>query len=528
MGGIEYQKIRGNNLSYGGVNYSSTDPGFYTVVGNGRGTGGVFANAGGGAYNEAYASYFGRLSYNFREKYLLTATVRRDGTSRFAPQNRWGTFPAVSAAWRISEESFFQNVPVISDLKLRGSWGELGNANTSSFAYLSRVGFTPQYPLNGVATPAAATPYRSFPNPNIGWETVESSDFGIDATLFNNRVNFLATYYVRNTKDFLYGLPVASNSGYLGSDVNIGNVKNTGFEFELGYNTRIAKSVNFSVSGNLTTVKNRLVSLAPGVEQFSEGGGYRTAIGYPIGYFYGYKMLGIYQNPAAAASALPDASASGNNRPRAGDVIFQDNNSPLVGDPDGKMFSGEPDGEITNADRTYLGKTIPDFFYGLSLNSDFKNFDLSVLFQGVGGVQAYNVLRQDREGLGGVGRNQLASTQNRWRGEGTSNTMPRAIEGDPARNNRFSSRWIEDAGFFRLRNIQIGYSLPQDLLSKTKAIRSARFYVAASNLFVITDYTGLDPEVMSFGQAAFQTGAGTDRGSTPQPRTFQVGFQFNF
>jgi TonB-dependent starch-binding outer membrane protein SusC len=528
LGGIEYQKIRGNNLGYGGVNFSSTDPGFYRVVSNGRGTGGVFANAGAGAYNEAYASYFGRLSYNFKEKYLLTATVRRDGTSRFSPQNRWGTFPAVSAAWRISEEPFLQNIPVISDLKLRGSWGELGNANTSSFAYLSRVGFTPQYPLNGVPTPAAAVPYGSFPNPNIGWETVESSDFGIDATLFNNRVNFLATYYIRNTKDFLYGLPVASVSGYLGSDVNIGNVKNTGFEFELGYNTSIGKDFNVSVSGNLTTIKNRLVSLAAGVEQFSETGGYRTAVGFPIGYFYGYKMLGIYQNAATAAGALPDDMATGNNKPRAGDVIFEDNNSPLLGDPDGKMFSGVPDGKITSADRTYLGKTIPDFFYGLTINSDYRNFDLSVLFQGVAGIQAYNVLRQDREGLGGVGRNQLASTQNRWKGEGTSNTMPRAIEGDPARNNRFSSRWIEDAGFFRLRNVQLGYSLPQDLLSKTKVFRSARFYIAASNLFVITDYTGLDPEVMSFGQAAFQTGAGTDRGSTPQPRTFQAGLQFNF
>jgi hypothetical protein len=225
---------------------------------------------------------------------------------------------------------------------------------------------------------------------------------------------------------------------------------------------------------------------------------------------------------------LPDASASGNNRPRPGDVRFEDNNSPLVGDPNGKMFSGQPDGSVTPADRTYLGKTIPDFFYGLSINGNYKAFDLSVLFQGVGGVQAYNALRQEREGLGGGGRNVLATTLNRWKGEGTSNTMPRAIAGDPAANNRFSSRWIEDASFFRLRNVQLGYALPQSLLAKTRTFRSARIYVAASNLFVITDYTGFDPEVMTFGQAAFQTGAGTDRGSTPQPRTYQVGFQVNF
>jgi hypothetical protein len=248
----------------------------------------------------------------------------------------------------------------------------------------------------------------------------------------------------------------------------------------------------------------------------------------PIGYFYGYKAVGIYQNAAEAAAALPDASASGNNRPRPGDVRFEDNNSPLVGDPNGKMFSGQPDGKIDQADRTYLGKTIPDFFYGLSMNGNYKGLDLSVLFQGVSGVQAYNALRQEREGLGGPGRNMLASTLNRWTGEGSSNTMPRAIAGDPAANNRFSSRWIEDASFFRLRNVQLGYALPQSLLAKTRAFRSARIYVAASNLFVITDYTGYDPEVMTFGQAAFQTGAGTDRGSTPQPRTYQVGFQVNF
>jgi hypothetical protein len=162
------------------------------------------------------------------------------------------------------------------------------------------------------------------------------------------------------------------------------------------------------------------------------------------------------------------------------------------------------------------------------MNGNYKGLDLSVLFQGVSGVQAYNALRQEREGLGGPGRNMLASTLNRWTGEGSSNTMPRAIAGDPAANNRFSSRWIEDASFFRLRNVQLGYALPQSWLAKTRAFRSARIYVAASNLFVITDYTGYDPEVMTFGQAAFQTGAGTDRGSTPQPRTYQVGFQVNF
>ena len=524
IGGIEYQKIRGNGLSYSGTNFQSTDPAFYQLVSNGRGSNGQFPNAGANLYNEAFASTFGRLSYNYKEKYLLTATVRRDGTSRFSPDNRFGTFPAVSAAWRISEEAFFK-VPFISDLKLRGSWGRLGNANTSNFAYISRVRFTPQYPLNGV--PSQAPTPAGLPNANISWETVESLDFGVDASLFNNRVNFLATYYKRNTIDFLYGLPVPFVSGFGGTDVNVGKVENKGFEFELGYNTRILNKVNFNVSANLTTVKNKLVSLAPGVEEYSSGN-YRTAIGFPIGYFYGYQAAGIYQNAAAVAAALPDAVAGASNKPRPGDVIFVDNNSPLAGTPNGKQFADTADGRITPDDRTYLGKTIPDFYYGLSLSANYKAFDLSVLFQGVSGIQVYNQLRQNMEGLGGPGRNQLATTEGRWRGEGTSNTMPRAIAGDPYSNNRFSSRWIEDAGFLRLKNVQIGYALPQALITKTKAFKSARIYIAATNLFVITKYTGLDPEVVTFGNVATQTSAGTDVGSTPQPRTFQAGLNFNF
>ncbi|WP_147206029.1 SusC/RagA family TonB-linked outer membrane protein [Segetibacter aerophilus] len=524
IGGIEYQKIRGNNLSYMGVNFQSTDPAFYQRVSNGRGNNGQFDPPGSGLYNEAYASYFGRLSYNYKEKYLLTATVRRDGTSRFAPEKRFGTFPAVSAAWRISEEDFFKK-GIISDLKLRGSWGRLGNANTSSFAYISRVRFEPQYPLNNV--PAQAPTPASLPNAEIGWETVESTDFGFDASLFNNKINFLTTYYKRNTIDFLYGLPVPFTSGFSGTDVNVGKVENKGFEFEIGYNTRIAKDLNFNISANLTTVKNKLVSLAPGVEEYSSGN-YRTAVGYPIGYFYGYKALGIYQNAAQASSALPDEVAGTSNKPRPGDIIFQDNNAPLPGTPNGKQFKDSADGRITPADRTFLGKTIPDFFYGVNLSANYKGFDLAVLFQGVSGIQVYNQLRQNMEGLGGPGRNQLATTENRWKGEGTSNTMPRAIAGDPYNNNRFSSRWVENAGFFRLKNIQIGYSLPEGFLSKTKAFRSARIYVGGTNLFTITKYTGLDPEVITFGNVSTQTNAGTDVGSTPQPRTFQAGLNFNF
>ncbi|HZH95014.1 MAG TPA: TonB-dependent receptor [Flavisolibacter sp.] len=524
LGGIEYQKIRGNNLGYSGTNFQSTDPAFYQAVSNGTAGTAGYSNAFSGLYNSAYASYFGRMSYNFQDRYLLTATVRSDGTSQFAPSNRWGTFPAISAAWRISEEAFFKNVPVISELKLRGSWGRLGNANTSEFAYVSRVIFTPQYPIGGVPTQAPLAP--SLPNIDLGWETVQSYDFGFDATLFN-RISLLATYYKRNTFDFLYGLPIGTVSGFGSLQVNLGEVQNKGFEFEVGYNTTVLNGLNINLNANLTTVKNKLVALDPSVQEYSSGD-YRTAVGYPIGYFYGYKTLGIYQNAAEAAAALPDNLATGANRPRPGDIRFQDNNAPAASNRFGKQFSDSADGKITPEDRTYLGKTIPDFYYGFNVGANFKGLDLAVFFQGVSGIQVYNELRRGLEGLSGIGSNKLTTTLNRWTGEGTSTTMPRAIDSDPNQNGRFSNRWVENAGFLRLKNLQIGYSLSQDLVAKTKAFKSARLYVGGTNLITITKYTGLDPEVITFSDVSRQVGAGTDRGSTPQPRTYQVGLQVGF
>ncbi len=541
LAGVEYQKIRSTSLSYNSSDYLSNSPDFYVVVGNGQGPEAGFNNAGGGAYSMAYFGYLGRLSYDYKQKYLVTASFRRDGTANFAPNLRYGNFPAISGAWRISQEPFFK-VPFISELKLRGSWGRMGNSgNSGNFPFISGVTTNPNYGLgrpNRSVQVAAPLP-GIIPNPAITWETVETTDFGFDISLFNNKVSLLATYYFRNTKDFLFGLPVARTAGFAGQspgapttgaptiNVNLGSVTNEGLELELGYQTNITKDLSVNISGNLTTVKNRLAELAPNIQQYSSGD-YRTAVGYPIGYFYGYRMTGIYQTADEAAGALPDDQSK--NRPRPGDVIFEDNNSEASAEQlrTGQQYSGFPNDTITAADRTNLGKTIPDFFYGVTVGAQFKGFDVSALFAGVSGVQLYNEFRRNNEGMSGYGRNMLATTQNRWTGEGTSNTMPRAIAGDPYNNNRFSSRWIEDAGFFRLRNVQLGYTVPTALLSKTRVFASARVYVAGSNLFIVTKYTGLDPEVQTPGSEARQTGAGTDVGNMPQPRTFQGGIQLQF
>jgi len=525
IAGIEYQAGRSTNLGYAGANYQSTDPNFYQSIQNQQGSsdgkgGFVYANATSGMGHRAYASQFGRLSYDFKDKYLVTLTARNDQSSNFAPENRSKLFPAVSAAWRISEEPFMQKLPFITDLKLRGSWGQLGNDKIGlDFPYLARVQQGPWYTFGTNQSSLNGTGIPSLVNSNLRWEINESTDAGFDLTLFG-RLNLLVTYYNRNTKDFLYSLPVNSTSGFTSIPVNLGLVNNRGLEVEMSYKKSFKSGLTMDFFGNITTVKNKLAALAPGVQEFASGN-YRTAVGFPIGYFYGYKVKGIYQNQEQANAAVPDVTIN-KQRPVPGDLIFEDNNGPGT---NGQQFSGEANGEITTHDRTNLGKTIPDFFYGFGANAGFKGFDLAILFQGVAGNSVYNAYRAANEQMTGSGNNQLVSALGHWTGEGTSNTIPRATTRDINANTRFSSRWVESGRFLRLKNVQLGYTVPKSLLSHVKAAQSIRVYVAASNLFRITKYTGLDPEVATFTS---QLQAGTDNANIPQPRTMQIGANLTF
>jgi len=341
--------------------------------------------------------------------------------------------------------------------------------------------------------------------------------------LFQNRLFFSATYYRRNTKNFLVNVPLPWTSGFSTGEVygnfaatapvNSGLVRNTGVELEAGYTFTAPGGVDVRLGGNLTTVHNTMVSLAPGVQEYFQNSIYRTSVGYPIDYFYGYKTCGIYQTAAAATAAPPDRTI-GTNRPQAGDVCFQDVNG---------------DGEITAADRAYLGKAIPDFYYGLTLNASLRHFDLSLFFAGVGGVQKFDSAAISLASVSGGGANRSVAVLDHWTPQNPSNTVPRAIVGDPNQNDRLSDRWIEDAHYFRLRNAQIGYTLPTGLWG----LKSTRVWVSATNLFTLTPYRGLDPEFTtsidySRSLNGIQQQAGTDRGSTPQPRTFQVGVTTSF
>lgn len=512
LAGVEAQKYSSTFTQIETTNFLVPDPNFVAVVPQG---GELLGPPVGFAAERGFLGYIGRLNYNYADRYLLTATVRRDGASTFAPENRWSTFPAFSAGWRVSQEPFF-NVPWVSELKLRGSWGQLGNSEVpgAEYPHLFRVTTVPDYGLNGETVVAAPAPV-GFVNPNLVWETSETTDFGFESTLFDNVLDLAATYYRKDTEDFLIDVPLPFVSGFSGAPINSGSVRNTGWEFELGYNTRIRDGLDLNFSGNLTTVNNELVSLAPGIDEYTVSDVYRTATGFPIGYFYGYQTCGIYQTDAAAQAAPVDRTIGNSMEHRsAGDVCFQDVNE---------------DGEITPADRTFLGSSIPDLYYGFNVNAIYNRLDVGFFFTGVGGVQKYNAVRRQLGTVSGGGDNRLVEVLDRWTPENPSNTVPRAIATDPNNNGRFSDRWVEDADYLRLRNVQIGYTLPDGLLGTT----GTRVYVSGTNLFTLTDYSGLDPEFTTSvdftrSQNARQVEAGTDFGNLPQPRTFQIGVTTSF
>lgn len=459
-----------------------------------------------GQRTQVLQGYLARISYKFRDKYYLDATVRRDASSVFAADNRVGIFPSVAAGWRVSSETFFQtlNASFIDDFKIRGGWGELGNKETTQgFAYLSTISTTPDYAYGsgagdpfGAQTTGAVLP--NFPNFELTWERVRTSNVGFDAILFKTHVSLTAEYYNRFTKGIIQQVALPPNAGIRdAADLNVGNVRNSGVELQVGYNNTVG-DISFNVSANLTTVKNRVVKLYQGTPFGSEASEIddntigRVQEGFPIGYLWGFKTDGIFQSEQEIAD-WKDVNSDNNSedQQQPGDIRFQDINS----DPEpGQITNPGPDNVINDNDRVYLGKNIPGFFYGFNLGAAFKGIDVSLFFQGVGDVQKYNGARAQGENMGSNGANQWTTTNNRWTVENPSTIMPRAVRGDPNGNNRTSDRFVEDAGFLRLKNVQVGFTFPSTLLPPSGAIERVRIYVSATNLFTITDWKGIDPE----------------------------------
>ncbi len=449
---------------------------------------------------DALIGYLARISYKFKDKYYFDATVRRDGSSRLAPGNKWETFPSFAAAWRISSEKFFPINTFINDLKIRGGWGRLGNFQSAGpYQFLSNVSLTSDYPFgsgngNAFGTQNQGATLPNFANTTLTWEKVRTSSIGFDASLFQNRFSVTAEYYSKTTYDIIQSVSLPPNTGIeQPANLNVAQVSNKGIELQLGYNTKIG-AVNINVSGNITTVKNKVEKLNGGSPIGNEFG--RIEEGYSMFYLWGYKTGGVFQNQAeidAWKTAHPKGDANiGGYTYKPGDMYFQDvYGNPAAGTKD--RYSQKPDSLINSNDRTYLGKTIPGYYYGFSAAATWKGFDLNIFFQGTGDVQKYNSVRSGLEAMGGAA-NQWATTLNRWTSTSHSTTMPRAIYGDPAAFNRISNRYVENASYLRLKNVQLGYRLPAGLLNKTKVAQNLRIYVSAVNLFTITKYKGLDPE----------------------------------
>jgi len=443
--------------------------------------------------NNALQGYLARLSYNFKSKYYVDATIRRDGTSRFDQDYRWGTFPSLAVAWRASAEPFLKNLTWLTDLKFRAGIGEIGNQETSQFAFVSLVNFNPDYSygsgLNGDAIGGLQNGIRlaNIPVRNLSWERVLTRNVGFDAALLENRLTATVEFYDKKTSGILQTVTLPSSAGIDDGSApvnNIASVRNSGFEFQVGYNGRVGDRFTYTVGSNLTTVRNRVTGLYRDLAFIT--GNNRTEIGQPIGYLFGYKFAGIFQNQgeidAYKASKPANAAAKdaiNGDRVVPGDAYFEDTNG---------------DGIVNANDRVFLGRSLnnPGFFYGLNLGAGYRGFDVSLFFQGVGDVQNVSAERQAGISMASENINSWTAVRDRWTPTNPSTTLPRAVQGDPASNNRFSDRFVEDASFMRLKNLQVGYTLPRSVLGST--LTNLRVYLTGTNVLTFTKWSGLDPE----------------------------------
>lgn len=503
-----FEFTRGVNFGYG------TGPVYYWALDAGTQTPQVI----GSTYVQGKESFFGQVTYDYDRRFLVTGAFRRDGSSLFSTDRRWGNFGAGSVGWRISKEKFMENVTAISDLKLRASYGSLGNQYLSgayggSYIYQDLLNTNANYVLGTSQTIQNGAIQTTLPS-NVRWEQRRTQNYGLDVALLENRFSLSADYYISRTVDALVSpnVPlVLGNAGALPYQ-NLGLIENRGFEFKAGY-ADDRKAFKYSATANLTTLSNKVLNLNSGSVEtapanFLTGGPgaiTRTEVGYEIGSFYLYQFDGIYQTG--------DANIPGGLK--AGDVRYRDNNG---------------DGQITDADRVHVGRVFPRLQYGLNLTAGYGGFDVAAFFQGVQGNSVFNDSKYWLERTDD--NNNHRADFSPWTPDNPSNSTPRPIiaggpNGDtaPGNNDRYNTtRWLEDGSYLRLKNVQIGYSLPKDLLERTKYIGSLRLFLTGQNVFTVTKYSGYDPETVGQGSLA----RGVDQGSYPNLRSFTLGLQAGF
>ncbi len=513
--GMEAIENRTDYLGASARNYFLSDPNFQFIDNSVTQELGDI-DASGIATEWGLMSYFAQAGYNYKSRYILSGSVRRDGSSRFGKANRYAVFPAISAAWNVSGESFFDNIDVISHLKLRASWGQQGNQEIGIYPYSSLVetGII-EYPFGGQIS--TGTEIVETGNENIKWETTTQTDFGMDMSLWDDRLSIIADYYIKRTDDILVRVPLPQSAGaFTPPYVNAGTVENKGLEFALSYRNSFSE-LHYNIGANIATIDNKVISIA-GTEPLLGGFGLsdgpitRTEPGYPLGSFYLYEMQGIFQNQEEV-----DSSAFQFNDTRPGDVRFVD-------------IDGND--TINDKDRAHLGNPFPDFTLGFTLGFQYKNFDFSVLVQGVFGNDVYFLYGNFAYETQLRGFNSYAKILDRWTPTNTDTDIPKVSVDDRNNNRRISTRFLEDGSYVRVRNVTLGYTFNN--LLKTDKIKDLRLYVSAQNLFTFTKYSGLDPEIQANTNdtqgynVSSDLAVGIDWGTVPAPRTILVGMNIKF
>lgn len=457
---------------------------------------------GGNETEWALLSYMARVNYSYEDRYLLTATIRRDGSSRFGKKHRWGTFPSVSVAWRASQEKWFPKNDYINDLKVRAGYGVTGSqASVGNYSYLASYN-TSVYPFGISSGNQTAQVSSTLANPYIHWEEVAQTNIGFDASLFNSRVMFSFDAYLKETRDMLVKASIPITSGFEDTTTtytNAGKVRNQGIEMSL-HTINLTGELGWETNVTATYNKNKIKDLNSDVPYYINqiNNSYVTMLAkdYPINVFYGYVTDGIFQNQSEVNTHAVQPGAE------PGDIRFRDLNN---------------DGVINDSDRTVIGNPNPSWLFSMNNSLSYKGFELSVFLQGIAGNKIYNANNIDNTGMAAA-YNQTTDVLKRWQGEGTSNSMPRAVFGDPNQNTRVSDRFVENGSYLRLKNITLSYTFPKQWLQKAQ-IENARLSLSCENVATITGYSGFDPEVGING---------IDQNRYPISRTFSLGLNFNF
>lgn len=473
---------------------------YYPVINNG-----ATRSSKGTESESALSSYFGRANYSYDDRYLLSASIRRDGSSRFAPSNQYGYFPAASAAWRISNEEFWNiSKSIITDLKIRGSYGTLGNQNIGDYLFQGIINSGVVYTFNDVRTVGGLQTLIA--SPGIKWESKATTNIGLDAAFINGQLDFSAEYYIARSTDILVGVPIPASTGYinLNPTVNAATLENSGLEFSINFHKRTGK-FTYEIFANLFTVNNKVVALG-GNDEPIYGVGAKTEVGGEVGEHYGYIYEGIFQT---AAEVTAHAFQQPNVGP--GDVMYKD-----ISGPD-----GHPDGVVNEAyDRVYLGSAIPKYHYGFNFTAAYKSFDFAFFASGSAKFLINSRMYRDLHHSAGA-LNYSTDMLDRWTPANTNTDIPRLFDSD-VNNFRDSNRpgWLQDGSYLRINTVSLGYTLPKNLI---KGLINARVYVTVQNLYSFQKYKGYNPD---FTSGVFNPGF--DFGSYPKPRTIMGGVQVTF